>query len=703
MPALRPGDPTKLGDWTLTRRIAEGGAGNVFQGVRGVDDSENAAIKVLKDDAFDVVATQEYLKREITALKLIDHENVAKFIEANFTSGEMWLATEYVYGPNLETYLKQNPSGIAEHRWFQIAENILSGLVAIHSHNIIHRDISPKNVMLSEQTRAAKIIDFGISFVPTFTEFSERTSFEGSRLFAAPENITLKDDPKMDVFSAGVTLAYLGRGSFIWQGDTKGEISNSIMKGLPNLEGLTENQQEFLKPLLAKLPSERSSSKEAHDKALEYLEYLVDAENRKKPKPLIIKKSFSRKVDNHILKYGAAVIIVMGAAAVTFGLSTDKNSMVSVPTQDLITPEATIPNSSPIAEIAPATKLNDSFTLNTDSSPRNPNELKCNNALNAKLYDEAIALCLKAVEQQDARGALLLGTVYGYKNDDVNSEKYFKLAASMGYPRAYGALGIYYEISKKDLKTAETWYKKGVATKDPQNYVLYALSLITAKRFSEAEKYLILADKAGLTWGTQQLGSLYVKMGNKDLAAKYLLSAASSGDAEGMYQYAELLRTSFDNLDKACLWYTSVSKNTNSDSANFPSLAKTALLNYCQSGLTGTPILSDNVVSGEENSQPFNSEELIWVLPAENLKADFNYVQFKVVGSSDGWKGISFAEFKKSDGKPFLQVNFNSAAKDKCIDFRLIKVEQSKVTKIWNLNPSNCYSWNNGNATKIVR
>jgi hypothetical protein len=93
----------------------------------------------------------------------------------------------------------------------------------------------------------------------------------------------------------------------------------------------------------------------------------------------------------------------------------------------------------------------------------------------------------------------------------------------------------------------------------------------------------------------------------------------------------------------------------------------------------------------------------VWIIPSENIKADFNYVQFKQVGTSNDWKGIVFNEFKKADSKPFIQINFNSAAKDLCFDFRLIKVEASRVTKIFNLSPSNCYSFTNGVATRIGR
>jgi TPR repeat protein len=239
--------------------------------------------------------------------------------------------------------------------------------------------------------------------------------------------------------------------------------------------------------------------------------------------------------------------------------------------------------------------------------------------------------------------------------------------------------------------------------KIPENYVTYALFLEKRKNFSEAEKYFLMADKAGLIWGTVQLGKFYLDQKKFALASKYLLNAAKAGDSQGMYEYAELSRTTFDDLETACKWYTSASKTSGTRSGDYPTLSKSALISYCQSGLTGTPILAENVVTEIEGVQPYNSDELIWIIPSENIKADYNYVQFKQGNSTGVWKGIAYTEFKKTDGKPWIQVTFNSAAKDLCFDFRLIKVEERKVTKIWNLIPSACYSFSSGVATKIGR
>lgn len=98
---------------------------------------------------------------------------------------------------------------------------------------------------------------------------------------------------------------------------------------------------------------------------------------------------------------------------------------------------------------------------------------------------------------------------------------------------------------------------------------------------------------------------------------------------------------------------------------------------------------------------PYNSEALRWIIPSENINVDYNFVQFKISRTDNPWRGISYVFKESSDNRPWLDIVFNSAATDKCIDFRLIKVEKGLVTKIWTLTESNCYSFSTGTAVRL--
>ena len=699
MEPLKPNDPSHLGDWSITGRLGEGEDSVIYLGVRGVAGSEQAAIKLIEDDSFEFESALAKIKNEVEALKQLNNENIVKLLDANYEQGNLWIATEYIHGVTLDTKLKQTREPLEELHWFRIAENIFHALEAAHAKGIIHKDIKPSNIILSES--GAKLIDFGISHVPDKTRTANPGDFEGSRLFSAPENYNRKNIEEMDVFSAGVTLAYAAKLKSVWAGDNQDAITESIKNDNPDLTGVTPLQEEFIRPLLEKLPIDRPNSASVHKKALEYIEYLVDKQHKNKPVALRVKKSLSRRLGNSWIKWGVPVGLVSALAlAFTSPWSSKQAELVpdaivtAAPSASSTAINSPTPTPQPIAsQVASSSKI----------GPRNPNEVKCSTALEANLLDEAIKFCQLAAKEKDPRGTFTLGTLYVYKNDNANTEKYLKIAADLGFEMAFGGLGVFYEMTQKDNAKAELWYKKGVAAKIPENYITYALFLEKQKKFAEAEKYLILADKSGLTWGTYQLGLFYKKQGNNAKAEVYLSAAAKAGDVSAMFEYAELLRTVKDNLSSACDWYTKTTATTRNSSPTTIASAKSALIAYCQSGLTGAPVISDNVIKGTQDSRPYNSEALRWIIPRESINADYNYVQFKQVGGTADWKGISFAEKPSTNDKPWIEVFFSSAAKDLCIDFRLIKVEDSKVTKIWDLLPSNCYRFNGDVATKVNR
>ena len=206
MEPLKPNDPSQLGDWSITGRLGEGEDSVIYLGVRGVAGSEQAAIKLIEDDSFEFESALAKIKNEVEALKQLNNENIVKLLDAKYEPGNLWIATEYIHGVTLDTKLKQTREPIEELNWFRIAENIFHALEAAHAKGIIHKDIKPSNIILSES--GAKLIDFGISHVPDKTRTANPGDFEGSRLFSAPENYNRKNIEEMDVFSAGVTLAY---------------------------------------------------------------------------------------------------------------------------------------------------------------------------------------------------------------------------------------------------------------------------------------------------------------------------------------------------------------------------------------------------------------------------------------------------------------------------------------------------------------
>ena len=689
MDPLQPQDPTELGDWKIIARLASSENSTIYLGHKGIEGLEQAAIKVLSEEISADLNAVDRLKIEAEALKKISNPYIAKLIDYNFNSKPVWIATEYIDRKTLDVKLKQDGKPITGQEWWQLAAKIFNGLKAIHAEKIIHKDIKPANIIIAGDQ--VKIIDFGISYVPGNTgkiDFSA-IQFEGSRPFAAPENFNGKDSEKMDVFSAAVTLAYAGKLRSIWKDENESTLRNSVIKEKPDLDGLQPEQTELLEPLLDKFPSQRPSSEEAFNKITQYIEYLVGI-NDEKPLPLKGSSFFYKLFKSTAFRTMVIGVTVLGIF-LSLALRPTQTIYVKEPINSQVIPET----KATVDPVASPSQISD-----LDNLPRNSNEIKCQTAINASLYDDAIKLCLQAINEGDIRALFVLGSAYSFKKEDALAMKYFKLAAAKGYERAIGVIALQYEMILKDPSSAAIWYKKAQNSKLPENLVLAALYLKNNKQFTEAEKLLLNANSLGLTWATTELGNLYNELKNYNKAATYLKLAAQAGDDQGMFAYAELVRIQYKNFDEACNWYNRVvSIKSQNNSLNQKSQA--ALINFCQSGLTGAPPVAENLISENLLIKPYNSESLKWIIPSEEINVDFNFVQFKLFGNDNKWQGISYSSKDSSTGQPWLEIIFTSAATDKCFDFRLIKIERGLVTKIWSLLPSGCYSYSTGSPVRL--
>lgn len=421
MEPLKPSDPEKLGGWTLTARLGEGASGVIFLGVRGVAGSQQAAIKLIRDEGFLDGNSIENLQNEVDALSVLEDPYIAKLVEWNLSGNELWIATEFINGPTLDTKLRQTKEPLTEIAWFQLAENLFHALRTIHSKGIIHRDIKPTNIILGES--GTKLIDFGISHIPEKTRMALPGDFEGSILFSAPENFSRRNAPEMDVFSAAATLAYAGKLKTVWHGTEETQIAESMRKDEPNLDGLTELQKEFLNPLFEKLASDRPTSEEVHKKALEYVEYLLNVENKKKPSALKSRRGLLRRVfKTRISVFFASITAVVTLVSLSLILGVIPNSIFGSSTAGLLA--------------------------------------QCKNNLQDRSPDLAVVSCTKAVESGSKDANLYLARAYKAKGSDSQAKIVLQNCKAIDI-NCESDFGYFFESGAKSRETLNAAYKKG--------------------------------------------------------------------------------------------------------------------------------------------------------------------------------------------------------------------------------------------------
>ena len=210
-----------IGRYKLLERIGEGGFGVVYMAEQQQPVRRKVALKVIKPgvDTRQVIARFE---AERQALALMEHENIAKVLDAGATdSGRPYFVMELVHGVPITEFCDKNK--LNTHERLELFIQVCRAVQHAHTKGIIHRDIKPTNVLvtLHEGVPVPKVIDFGVAKA-TGQQLTEKTLFTnfaqmvGTPLYMSPEQAEMTGidvDTRSDVYSLGVLLYELLTGT----------------------------------------------------------------------------------------------------------------------------------------------------------------------------------------------------------------------------------------------------------------------------------------------------------------------------------------------------------------------------------------------------------------------------------------------------------------------------------------------------------
>lgn len=248
---LRAGDPKEFDGWKLRGIIGEGGFSTIYLAEKNL---QQAALKMIrKENLHDQLAVERFFT-EIKNLELLNHPNIAKYVESNTSTGVPYFAVEYIDGVTLDKFVELN-GPISGTEWFELALSLSQTLSYCHSKEIIHKDVSPGNIVMGKQ--GPVFIDFGLSYLEKDPRLTSVELSVGTPPFMSPEQFGSERSNLMDVFSLAGTLIYAGTGHYPFKGNTKSEWQESISFDEPNFELLSDDQRNLLTPLLYKETSDR--------------------------------------------------------------------------------------------------------------------------------------------------------------------------------------------------------------------------------------------------------------------------------------------------------------------------------------------------------------------------------------------------------------------------------------------------------------
>ncbi|MBI1172560.1 protein kinase [bacterium] len=216
MAESRAGDIFQPGDllnstYRIETILGRGGTSEVYKARNDIS-GRFVAIKVLKSEFAGDEAFLTLMRRE-EEIREIRHDAVVRYSENHRTpEGLVYLVMDYVDGPGLDSILKQG--GLSADDLVRVCRRVVDGLKVAHDRRIIHRDLSPDNIILKGgKADQAVIIDFGIAKdANPGAQTIVGNEFAGKYAYAAPEQLAGNTDTRSDLYSLGALLLATFRG-----------------------------------------------------------------------------------------------------------------------------------------------------------------------------------------------------------------------------------------------------------------------------------------------------------------------------------------------------------------------------------------------------------------------------------------------------------------------------------------------------------
>ena len=215
-----------LRHYRIVEKLGEGGMGVVYK----AEDTKlrrTAALKFLRPGLTgDADAATRFIQ-EAQAAAALDHPNICNVYEIGEADGRTYIAMAYVEGESLKRKIESGPLDIGEA--VNVAVQIAEGLREAHERGVIHRDIKPGNIMLT-QKGLVKIMDFGLAKISWGEDITRTATTVGTVAYMSPEQASgLKVDHRTDIWALGCILYEMLAGRRAFKGDHDRAVIHAIM------------------------------------------------------------------------------------------------------------------------------------------------------------------------------------------------------------------------------------------------------------------------------------------------------------------------------------------------------------------------------------------------------------------------------------------------------------------------------------------
>ena len=217
IPALIPTPPPTgdrfIGKYRIKSELGRGGMGAVYLAEQPGLGREVAIKELIQSAAADPVALQRFLQ-EAQVMARTSHPNLVQVHDLETVGTANYIVLEFVRGDSLRDWLNRGP--IAPPQVFAVMHGVLQALDYAHKHAVVHRDMKPENVLLSDEGMV-KVADFGIARLTDDSGIGDTATKTGTTVgtpqYMSPEQVaSSKVDGRSDLYSAGIMFYELVAG-----------------------------------------------------------------------------------------------------------------------------------------------------------------------------------------------------------------------------------------------------------------------------------------------------------------------------------------------------------------------------------------------------------------------------------------------------------------------------------------------------------
>ena len=223
----------QVGPYVLVERLGRGGMGEVWLAEDPTGASGGAprrvALKLLDPHRVDDPDARARFAREVDAARRVRGPTIAALLDADVDAPQPWLASAYVAGPTLADHVTAH-GALGDTALRALGSALAEALVAIHAAGVVHRDLTPRNVVLGPD--GPRVVDFGIAWYDGAASITQTGARVGTPSWMAPERLTHDQVTGAgDVWSWGAVMAYAALGYPAVGGSGPEVVAHRIIEG----------------------------------------------------------------------------------------------------------------------------------------------------------------------------------------------------------------------------------------------------------------------------------------------------------------------------------------------------------------------------------------------------------------------------------------------------------------------------------------